>query len=227
MLKDPPSGDSPLPAAPPALSARAARTRAALLKAGLELLAHRPVDAIAIDELVAAAGVAKGSFFNHFESKERFAAAVVRAVRLEVEALVSQVNAGISEPIERLAGGMIAAAAYAGANPDRTRILVGAYRGLALTDHPVNLGLLSDLRAAVAQGLVRLPSEEAGMLFWLGSCQVVMGSIIERAPGSRSAEDLLLDMLTMGLRALGAPEAEVAASAARDHVRARAARLAA
>ena len=64
-----------------ALSPRAARTRAALLDAGLDLLADRPIDAIAIDELVAAAGVAKGSFFNHFGDKYGFANAIAEAIR--------------------------------------------------------------------------------------------------------------------------------------------------
>ena len=45
---------------------RAARTRAALLAAGFDLLVERPIDAIPIDDVVARAGVAKGSFFNHF-----------------------------------------------------------------------------------------------------------------------------------------------------------------
>ena len=64
-----------------ALSPRAARTRTALLEAGLDLLADRPIDAIAIDELVAAAGVAKGSFFNHFGDKYGFANAIGEAMQ--------------------------------------------------------------------------------------------------------------------------------------------------
>ncbi|MEY4952880.1 MAG: hypothetical protein RL299_1304, partial [Pseudomonadota bacterium] len=46
-----------------ALHPRAARTRQALIEAGFELLAERPIDAVAIDEVVTRAGVAKGSFF--------------------------------------------------------------------------------------------------------------------------------------------------------------------
>ena len=46
--------------------ARSAPTRAALVAAGFDLLVERPIDAIPIDEVVKRAGVAKGSFFNHF-----------------------------------------------------------------------------------------------------------------------------------------------------------------
>ena len=49
---------------------RRLRTRAALLASGAELLGQRPIDAIAINEIVEHAGVAKGSFFNHFADKD-------------------------------------------------------------------------------------------------------------------------------------------------------------
>ena len=47
-------------------------------------MAERPVDAIAIDDLVAAAGVAKGSFFNHFADKRAFAQTIAEDIRREV-----------------------------------------------------------------------------------------------------------------------------------------------
>ncbi|MBA4051256.1 MAG: hypothetical protein C0472_05105, partial [Erythrobacter sp.] len=84
---------------------RTGRTRAALIAAGLDLIASRPIDAIAIDELVAAAGVAKGSFFNHFADKHAFAEAVAAEVRAEVEAEVTRANAGRTDPVARIAGG--------------------------------------------------------------------------------------------------------------------------
>ena len=103
----------PLPAATAILpqSARAARTRAALVGAGLNLLADRPVEGISVDELVGAAGVAKGSFFNHFADKQAFAAAIAETIRADVEVRVAAFNAGEADPLRRLTGGMIVAAA--------------------------------------------------------------------------------------------------------------------
>ena len=49
---------------------RRERTRAALMRAGQVLFATRSVDAVSIDDIVAAAEVAKGSFYNHFPDKE-------------------------------------------------------------------------------------------------------------------------------------------------------------
>ena len=186
------------------LSTRAARTRSALLSAGMELLVERPIDAIAIDEVVAAAGVAKGSFFNHFVDKHRFASAVAHEIRLEIEQWVARINEGVPDPLERLCGGMIAAAAYARATPRRTVVLTRILNGMSLREHPINAGLLDDLRGAIAEGLIELPSEQAGVLFWLGSCQILMIGIVERGGDLAAAHDLLLGMLQVGLRGLGA-----------------------
>ena len=83
---------------------RAQRTRTALLDAGFALLAERPIDAIAIDDIVARAGVAKGSFFNHFTDKPGFARALGEQVRLALEARVGAANRDVSDPVLRLAG---------------------------------------------------------------------------------------------------------------------------
>jgi len=205
----------------PLLSARAARTRSALLAAGMELLVDRPVDAIAIDEFVASARVAKGSFFNHFRDKRQFANAIAREIRVEIEQWVGAINSGVADPLDRLAGGMIAAAAYALANPQRTVVLARSVNGLSLSDHPINAGLLKDLRDAANEGQICIPSEQAGILYWLGSCQTLMGGIVENSADREAAQGLLIDMLQLGLRGLGASQAQIAGAAGADTVMAR------
>ena len=111
----------------PHLSPRAARTRSALIAAGFELLVERPIDAIPIDEVVAKAGVAKGSFFNHFADKQAFAEAIATEVRLELEDQVTRANAGVSDPIARIAGGMRVCALFAINNPKRTTVLLRSH----------------------------------------------------------------------------------------------------
>ena len=107
-----------------ALSLRAQRTRAALVDAGFELLAERPIDAIPIDEVVARAGVAKGSFFNHFADKVAFARAISGEVRRELEEWVATANADVTDPVERIAGGMRTCARFALREPRRSAVLL-------------------------------------------------------------------------------------------------------
>jgi AcrR family transcriptional regulator len=48
------------------------KTRLALIRAGQKLFAERPIDSVSIDDIVQAANVGRGSFYNHFRDTEAF-----------------------------------------------------------------------------------------------------------------------------------------------------------
>lgn len=184
-------------------SFRSARTRKSLMDAGLQLFAERPVDAVPIDDIVAAAGVAKGSFFNHFEDKKHFADAITTEIRLDIEARVAEANKDITDPLERLAGGMRTAAEYALTEKDRAIVMVAGFKLATGRDHPLNAGLKKDVDAACAEGLLRSEAQEAGLLLWLGACHSVMANIIERDLTRSKAARRMHDMMVMVLIGLG------------------------
>ena len=199
-------------------SPRAARTRASLLAAGFELLVERPIDAIPIDDLVAKAGVAKGSFFNHFTDKNDFAAAIAKEVRLELEALVAKANETVSDPVERIAGGMRVGLEFAIRQPKRSMALLRSMGTPTMREHPLNEGLRADIEAAASRNLIRLEAERLGVLYWLGLCQVLMqDALIGRIPPSE-AESRLADMLVLGLTGLGVPAKRAAAIANKQSI---------
>lgn len=199
-------------------SPRAARTRASLLAAGFELLVERPIDAIPIDDLVAKAGVAKGSFFNHFKDKNDFAAAIAKEVRLELEALVAKANETVSDPVERIAGGMRVGLEFAIRQPKRSMALLRSMGTPTMREHPLNEGLRADIEAAASRNLIRLEAERLGVLYWLGLCQVLMqDALIGRIPPSE-AENRLADMLVLGLTGLGVPAKRAAAIANKQSI---------
>jgi AcrR family transcriptional regulator len=175
------------------LSPRAARTRGALISAGFDLLAIKPIDAIPVDEVVAAAGVAKGSFFNHFADKQAFADAIATEVRLEVEQQVTLANAQVADPVERIARGMCVVAEFALHHPKRTTVLLRSHAK----------GLVDDVEAACALGLLRPEAQESGVLYWLGLCQILMANLVERQLPRAAYEQRLSDMLALGLTGLG------------------------
>lgn len=190
-------------AVPPPRPSRPSRTRAALIEAGLDLLVERPIDAIAIDELVARAGVAKGSFFNHFADKHAFAEAVAGEVRAGLEDEVTRANAGRADPVARIAGGMTVAAGFALREPRRAAVLLRHQSVAAQADNPLNRGLRADLEAAIAAGLLRPEAAAAGLPYWLGLCQVMMVLMLEARPARDEAAARLAAMLAMGLAGLG------------------------
>ena len=155
---------------PESRPSRTGRTRVALIAAGLDLMVDRPIDAIPIDDFVARAGGAKGSFFNHFKDKHDFAAAVAAEVRLEVEAEVARANAGVSDPVARIAGGMAVAARFAVEQPRRAMVLLRSQVPATNQSHPLNRGLSDDIEAALEQGLLQPEARQSGVLYWLGLC---------------------------------------------------------
>jgi len=188
---------------PPDLSPRAARTRAALIAAGSDLLAAKPIDAIPIDEVVTRAGVAKGSFFNHFTDKQAFAEAIASDVRLQLEDQVTRANAGVTDPVARIAGGMRVGAAFALTDPKRTAVLLRSHGTSTARAHPLNRGLVEDIDAACAAGLLRPEARTSGVLYWLGLCQILMVNLVERRPDAANARLRVREMITLGLTGMG------------------------
>lgn len=185
------------------LSPRAQRTYRALVDAGLELLAERPIDALAIDEIVGRAGVAKGSFFNHFADKAAFGQAIGAEIRVELEARIGAANAGVADPLARLAGGMRTGLAFALDEPRKTAIMLRNASNSTLRDQPLNQGVAADLNAAVATGRLRKEAQQSGVRFWLGLCQVLMANAIERRIDRTEAARRLEEMLVLALTGLG------------------------
>lgn len=195
---------------PSELSPRAARTRAALLSAGFELLALKPIDAIPIDEVVAKAGVAKGSFFNHFTDKHAFAAAIAAEVRLDLEGQVTRANQDVANPVERIANGMRISARFAIRNPKRTAVLLRGLGGVTERAHPLNQGVSNDFDAAGRLGLISQEARNTGVLYWLGLCQVLMASLLDTAEDGDATRLRVREMMTLGLTGLGVAPTDAA-----------------
>jgi TetR/AcrR family transcriptional repressor of nem operon len=77
-----------------------ASVRDQLIQAALDLFHTRGFNGSGVQDIVDAAGVPKGSFYNHFESKEALGVAVVHAYSAEVGAFVEEAGAAdiFSEP---------------------------------------------------------------------------------------------------------------------------------
>ena len=151
--------------------------------------------------------MAKGSFFNHFSDKQGFANAIGAAVRLELEERVGAANAGVDDPVKRLAGGMRVAVDFA--LRERSRAIV-MLRGLDVStaiDHDLNRGIRADVERLVAAGLARPEAVRSGVRFWLGLCQIAMLNAIERRPTRADAAERLREMAVLGLTGLGVDEA--------------------
>jgi AcrR family transcriptional regulator len=211
-------------AAPPRSDRRRVRTRAALVRAGQALFATRSVDAVSVDDIVVAAEVAKGSFYNHFTDKDALAREVAVTVRAEAEAEVDLANATVVDPAERVARALAVFVRFALADPERSRAMMRLFAGATLPDAPMNRGVRRDLEAGLAAGRFRDLTVETGVVLTMGVVHIAITRVLDEAASEAApAADppVLARGLALGLlRGLGlpAPEAKALADRAADNI---------
>ena len=84
---------------------RSARTRAELIAAARTLYAAHPFDQVTVDDVVGAAGVAKGTFYVHFDSLGDLQNLVADDLAREFDELLQPRRLALEDPIERIAAG--------------------------------------------------------------------------------------------------------------------------
>ena len=82
------------------------RMRVRLIEAALHVFAEKSADAAVIDDVIKAAGVSRGTFYNYFRTNEELMAAVLHAVGDEILGLIEAAIANHEDPAERLAHGL-------------------------------------------------------------------------------------------------------------------------
>jgi AcrR family transcriptional regulator len=192
----------------------------ALVRAGRKLFSEHPVDAVAIDDIVREAGVAKGSFYKHFPDKEALLAAVVRRIRQRIEGEVGAANAEVTDPPRRVARAICVYLRFVAEEPEQGGVLVRNDRsGQTLPSLKLNQGTVDDVRSGLAQGRFSVPTVEAGALFILG----VGHAGLTRFTGDRGAASniwIAQQLCQLVLRGLGVaqPEAELIAAQAAEEI---------
>jgi AcrR family transcriptional regulator len=177
---------------------RAERTRAALIGAGRRLYCQRPVDAVTVDDIVQAAEVGKGSFYNHFTDREALVRAITADMRARIERAVDRTNAGIEDPARRLARAVCTYLRWALDDPEGAGALVRIHSGHTSLTAPLNRGLVDDIQIATL---------EAGVLYVLGVTQIALVRVVQE-PMASLAVGLAQQICALTLRGLGVPAAE-------------------
>jgi len=198
---------------------RAERTRAALIGAGRRLYSERPVDAVTVDDIVQAAAVGKGSFYNHFADRDALVRAISSEIRAQVETAITRANAGVEDPARRMARAICAYLRFALDGAEAAGVLVRIHSGHTSLTAPLNRGLVDDIEAGLARGRFAVPTVEAGVLYVLGVTQLALVRVVQE-PTPAYAVALSQQMCALTLRGLGvaAPEADLIAAQASDEI---------
>lgn len=206
-------------AKPDRRNTRAERTRAALVAAGRRLFSERPVDAVTVDDIVQAAEVGKGSFYNHFQDRETLVRIVTAQIRGSVEGAIARANAQESDPARRVARAVCCYLRFAVDEPEPAGVLVRVHGGHTSLEAPLNRGLVEDIESGLACGRFAVPTIEAGVLYVLGIAQLTLARLTKE-PTPSLAVSLAQQMCALLLRGLGLPpaDAELVAAQASDEI---------
>jgi AcrR family transcriptional regulator len=189
---------------------RRERTRAALLQAGRELITAKGVAGLRITEITEGAGVALGSFYNHFPSKEDLVDTVVAdSLGSLAEALATP--AADQDPAELVGFAIRRFVGFAGDDPDYARLVVHLDHADALFMRAVYPAARRALELGVESGRLSVPDIEVAVVTILGGSLALMRAIVDGrvGPGAESA------YAETCLRSLGISSRQAAAIARR------------
>jgi len=182
------------------------RTRDGLISAAEALFAVRGPDAVSIDEITAAADVAKGTFYTHFNDKDDIERAIAGSVRAELEAKVTLVNDGIEHAGVRMANGLSTYLSFAVRHPVRARTLLRLMSSAADPESPINAGIRGDVVLGVKQKRFDVVSTNGAVIAAIGACVACIAYLIH-APKQR-VERAAGEVVATVLRGLGVKGSE-------------------
>jgi AcrR family transcriptional regulator len=159
---------------------RRERTRALLVDAVTMLLAERPREALTVDAVVDAAGVAKGTFYYHFQSIDELAAAVGEKLAESLDAVLAPARLELQDPIERLSFAFTKFLEKAISNPNWARLVVQSSQSPAEFARVIRANLKKDILEAIVEGRVSVRDPELAVDIVIGIWLQLTRGILER-----------------------------------------------
>ncbi len=155
------------------------RTRSHLIESAYRVFARKETDAVTIDDIIAEAGVARGTFYNYFQTREE----VLRAVAASLSDVMNQKiwaqYATIQDPAERMAIGLRQFLHQAMRDTTWGWVIVRIGLVAAPLSETIERGLLSDLEAGIRLERFRVDSLQAAVDLVLGTSLMAMRTILE------------------------------------------------
>lgn len=198
---------------------RIARTRLALLEAAQRLFSTRSINGVSIDDIASEADVAKGSLYNHFESKEALADELFRMVRSHVaDQLASALDPAVPPP-ERLVRGSFTILRFAHDHPESAAALLKLSPELLAGSEPLNLRAREIVVEGMQTGDFKGVPVESATLLVIGTSLVMLQDSLHRQKSVKRLVAKMIPLMASVLRGLGV-EDETASMAAKSAARA-------
>ncbi len=130
------------------------RTRSALIDSAIQVIAEKGFETASIKEITQAAGLANGTFYNHFTDREALAREAAAVVALEIAQEIAEEVSDVDDGLDKVIISTDKVIDRALNAPTWGRILMGAWHYLDDFQQDVAQIMRSDLKLAKRQGLI-------------------------------------------------------------------------
>jgi AcrR family transcriptional regulator len=180
------------------------RTRDLLIRTAMQAFGEQGVAGASVQQIAARAGVANGTFYVHFRTKEEILTAVAERLAVELCERISQSQTAIASGAERMAIGNRRYIQLAIEAPDQARLLLSV--GAAAPELTAGIARYpaADLRLGQRQGDFQVTNHRAALDLVMGTVREAM----QRALAGPVPRGYPSDIAALVLRALGVPPAE-------------------
>jgi len=202
-----------MPASPGYRGIRKTLSHDALLEAAEELFATQGITAVSIDDIVARAGVAKGTFYNHFQDKTDIAQTLALKLRREVRNRISKAKSVSDDPAVHLAIAMSMFLAFGHDRPNAARILLSGMRSPTDTAAPINDRVRKTLETGNRSGRFTVQQTGASIIFIVGCIATGLQQIVS-SPKSAEAQSISNALIAHALMGLGVDQKDATTIAA-------------
>lgn len=174
---------------------RRGRTRARIVESALEVFARMGADAPVIDDFISAAGIAHGTFYNHFASTQELLEAVSATLEDDLIASITAAIGGLDDPLARVATGVRLWLARARVDP----LWCGFVARVRQRGSAVERELGRDLRAGIRTGAFAIGDARAARDLVVGAIREAMARMSgERVPAAFTERVVRAVLLGLG-----------------------------
>lgn len=183
---------------------RKEKTRALLIQSALKVFARKGPDLPVIDDFIAAAGVARGTFYNYFSTTAELLAAVAGEMSDEVLGVIDPEVLKFDDPVIRICMGTKRYIHIALRYPVWGEFLTRIGSQHAVRGKLLDVYLTRDIELAMAAGRCHIGSAAVGRDIILGSILYGIETLLNETGLAHHVEEILLTVL----RGMGLPTDE-------------------
>jgi AcrR family transcriptional regulator len=185
------------------------RTRSSLVEAAYRVFARKEAESVTIDDIIAEAGVARGTFYNYFQTREGILTAVAASLSDEMNQRIWAQSVDIVDPAERMAIALRQFLHQACQDPVWGWFIVRVGLVAAPLSETIERGVMTDLEAGVRLQRFQVENRQAAIDLILGTGLMAMRSILS----GQTVPDYPEQIAKMILKTLGIADADAQAIA--------------